>query len=153
MIFSTPQRGFTLLIAVVLTSVALGIGLALLDIAYKQVVLASTAKQSQSAFYAADTLMECVLYYDQQLNTFAYSATSGSVTCNGQTASVTFDQTNTSLGHKRTFTLPCTGAGTERGKATIYKTSAAATQIFVTGYNTCTANNPRRIERGLKAFY
>lgn len=146
------QRGFTLLIAVVLSSVALAIGLALLDVAYKQVILASTAKQSQTAFYAADSVLECALYADQQLNTFGYAATSGSVTCNGNNpATVTFNQSASP--RTRTFTIQCVGNTGVLGSATIYKASNAATSIYAVGYNTCDSTNPRRIERGLKIVY
>lgn len=153
MMHGMPQRGFTLLIAVILASVSLAIGLALLDIAYKQVVLASAAKQSQTAFYAADSVMECALYYDQQRAAFAYSATSGSVTCNGNNpVAVTF--TNPGSGTRtRTFTLQCAGNTGTLGTATIYKDSNGATAIYVEGYNTCDSTNTRRIERGIKALY
>ena len=153
MMHAPSQRGFTLLIAVILASVALAIGLALLDIAYKQVVLASAAKQSQTAFYAADSVMECALYYDQQRNLFAYSASSGSVTCNGNSAvAATF--TNPGSGTRtRTFTLQCAGDTGVLGTATIYKDSSGATSIYVEGYNTCDSSNARRIERGIKATY
>lgn len=149
---NAPQRGFTLLIAVILASVALGVGLALLDIAYKQVVLASAARQSQTAFYAADSVMECALYYDQQMNTFGYSASSGTVTCNGTNpATVTFN--NGVTPRSRTFTIQCTGNTGVLGMVTVYKDSNAATSIYAEGYNTCDSSNQRRIERGLKATY
>ncbi len=68
----TRHRGFALLVAVVFMSVMLAFGLALASLAYKQQVLASSAIQSQYAFYAADAALECALYYDQELNYFAY---------------------------------------------------------------------------------
>ena len=157
MIHST-HRGFTLLVAVVLGSVALSIGLALLDIAYKQSVLASSAKQSQFAFYAADAVLECALYYDQHGASFAYSASSASVTCTNQ-ANVAVDfnlnQTVTVGGtvyRTRTFTLPCTGGGT-LGYAKVYKAADNTTQIYANGYNLCDTSNERRIERGLRISY
>ncbi|MCI0597780.1 hypothetical protein L0Y34_01785 [Candidatus Parcubacteria bacterium] len=146
----TPQRGFTLLIAVVLASVALAIGLALLDITYKQVVLASSSRQSQIAFYNADAVMECALYFDQVQNLFARTSSSGNVSCNGLANSVIF--TNSGNPYIRTFTATCAGGGTA-GYATIYKYSDATTRIFTGGYNTCDIDNPRRIERGLKISY
>ncbi len=66
------QRGFALLIAIIFMSVMLSFGLALGSVSYKQQVLASSAVQSQYAFYAADAGLECALYYDQQQNFFAY---------------------------------------------------------------------------------
>lgn len=151
---TTAPRGVTLLIAVILAAVALAIGLALLDIAYKQVILASSARQSQSAFYAADSMMECVLYYDQQQNTFGYNASSGSVTCNGNNpVTVTFTNPASPAERTRTFTLQCAGNTGVLGTATIYKQTTGETAIYVEGYNTCDPTNTRRVERGLKATY
>lgn len=149
------HRGFTLLIAVVLSSVALSIGLALLDVAYKQVILASAAKQSQTAFYAADTALECALYYDQQLDAFNYTTPNASIVCAGlavtnySTTLTTFSGVPTRV---TSFTLPCQGSG-EKGSVRVYKANTAATQIFTQGYNTCDTTNTRRIERGIKIVY
>ena len=149
-------RGFTLLIAVVLSSVALSIGLALLDISYKQVVLASAAKQSQIAFYAADSVLECALYYDQQLDTFNYATqpTSGTLTCNNLSSPYTAPiGSNPRI---TTVTVPCLVAGVisgEQGVVKVYKWSTGTTNIFATGYNSCDTTNTRRIERGLKIAY
>jgi Tfp pilus assembly protein PilX len=152
--YTTSHRGFTLLIAVVLSSVALSIGLALLDIAYKQVVLASTAKQSQNAFYAADSVLECALYWDQQSDAFNYTTplASGSITCNSGLPITSYTTSQAGGTRTTTFTVPCAASG-EQGVVKVYKTSAAATQIFATGYNTCDTTNTRRIERGLKIVY
>jgi len=150
MIFHHTHRGFTLLIAVVLASVALAVGTSLLNIAYKQVILASSARQSQVAFYNADAALECALYFDQQQNLFAYAASSGNVSCNAQSAAVTFNNTGTP--RTRTFTIPCSGSGTA-GSVTIYKWITGSTTIFANGFNTCDSTNERRIERGLKVTY
>lgn len=68
----TAERGFALLIAMIFMAVMLALGLALGALVYKQQVLASSAVESQYAFYAADAGMECALYADQQKNTFEY---------------------------------------------------------------------------------
>ncbi len=67
----TP-RGFALLIAIIFMSVMLSFGLTLSSLGYKQELLSSSVAQSRVAFYAADSMLECVLYMDQQLGTFAY---------------------------------------------------------------------------------
>jgi Tfp pilus assembly protein PilX len=150
------QKGFALVIAVILTSVSLAIGIALLDVAYKQVILSATAKQSQYAFYAADGLLECALYHDQKFGTFDFNATTNptSIQCDSTniTPGTPFSST---VGQNKTvrFSKPCPGGGTS-GTVTVYKNgSTGATSIFATGYNVCNASDPRRIERGLKAIY
>ena len=151
-----PSRGFTLLIAVILTSVLLSVGLALLDISYKQIVLSSTARQSQYAFYAADSALECALYWDQKVNAFAYDGAAGTIQCAGSSIPVT----SSASGGTRTstFATPCMNGVT--ASVTVYKTTGASCSsgsatscIYATGYNTCTVTDPRRIERGLKVFY
>jgi len=49
------QHGFTLLLAVLVASLLTSVGLAMASIAQKQLVLSSVGRDSQYAFYAADT--------------------------------------------------------------------------------------------------
>lgn len=144
-------RGFTLLIAVILASVTLALALALLDVAYKQVTLAFAAKHSHHAFAAADTALECALYYDQKLDLFSYSASAGSVVCGGNTAVVAFD--NTVSPRRREFTLPCAGGIGQSAVVRLYKSSDATTAIYSNGYSSCSVTDARRVERGLKISY
>ncbi len=159
-----PSRGITLLVAVILSSVVLSVALALLDVAYKQQLLASTAKQSQYAFYNADSAMECALYYDQKQNAFSFSAplTSTSITCNTQSIiNYTTSVASGGGGQLRTTTFDVTCAGTDtKGSVTVVKSDGTAvcagnktTCIYATGYSTCNSSDPRRIERGLRVTY
>jgi hypothetical protein len=65
------QKGFTILIAVVAASILLVIAMAIGDIALKEKVLTASGKDSQIAFYAADTGIECALYWDQKQGVFS----------------------------------------------------------------------------------
>jgi len=58
------QRGFTLLLAALVSSIVLAVGAAIFSIAQKQVILSALGRDSQFAFYAADTAAECALYWD-----------------------------------------------------------------------------------------
>ncbi len=60
------QKGFTLFVAVVLSSLLLSIGLSLSNILLKQLIFSNTGKESQVAFYAADSGAECALYWDRK---------------------------------------------------------------------------------------
>lgn len=79
-------RGFTVLFAMLVSSLALAIGVAIYDITVRELDLSSTATQSQYAIYAADTGAECALYWDSK-NIFATSSQSSvpasGVLCNG----------------------------------------------------------------------
>lgn len=153
MMNTTPTRGFTLLIAVVLSSVLVSISLSLIDIAYKQIVLASTATQSGYAFYNADTALECALYWDQKHNAFDYTRPMAAslLICGNQ--AVTGYTVTSGGGFKQTsFSVPCVGGGTA-SSVTVEKNSSGGTRLYGNGYNTCATNDVRRIERGLKATY
>lgn len=144
-------RGFTLLIAVILTSVLLAIGLALLDVAYKQVVLASTVKQSETAFYSADAALECALYWDQKRGAFSYSTPLASINCGSRAIAVTSSVNGSTRTSSFTMTCP-DGTGT-RATVVAYKTSAGATGLYASGYSSCITSDPRRVERGLKVTF
>lgn len=154
MIYQPPHRGFTLLIAVVISSVILSLALALIDVAYKQIVLASTAKQSQYAFYAADSALECILYYDQKSDAFGTNPSGlSSISCNGM--DIPF--TSSGSGPKVTLlTIECPGVeDSEQARVEIYKEypEFPPTRIYANGYSSCSTTDTRRIERGIKVSY
>lgn len=149
---TTNHRGFTLLISIVLTSVVLAIGVALLDIAYKQIQLASSSKNSQYAFYNADSALECALYWDQKMNAFFYNESQNITVLCSNLAVGSYTESQTGTVRTTTFTVPCDSGGIS-ASVSIYKTPLNATNIFANGYSTCDVNNPNRIERGLKARY
>src|SRR3989344_2466795 len=64
-------RGFPLLLAALISSVVLSLGISVFDIARKQIILSSIGRESQFAFYAADTGLECALYWDIRWNYFS----------------------------------------------------------------------------------
>ncbi len=164
------SRGFTLFIALIMTSVILAVGLALLNIAYRQVLLASTSKNSVLAFYNADGAIECALYWDSKL-AFDYTSpkSPSQITCDTSSGSsnITFitDNSSNPSYHIRKFTIPCPGNTTQgdpnngnegdNGLATVqvYKDSSGNTAIYADGYDSCNASDPSRTERGLKAKY
>lgn len=84
----TQNRGFTLMLAALVASLLTALGLAMFSIAQKEVILSSLGRDSQFAFYAADTGAECALHWDFKYDAFAtstvYSSTSTPATCAGQ---------------------------------------------------------------------
>ena len=81
------QAGFTLMLASLVASLLTALGLAMFTIAKKEIVLSSLGRDSQFAFYAADSGAECALYWDFKFNAFATSTTfiPDTATCAGQT--------------------------------------------------------------------
>lgn len=158
---TASPRGFTLLIAILLASVALVIGLALADIAYKQVILSSAARNSQTAFYRADSAMECALYYDQQFAAFNIGNSFDQNTIRCESRAITnYAETALPGGGVRTvFDIPCATGG-RSASVTIYKegtgtcsANGAKHCLYSSGYNLCSTTAPNRFERALKVTY
>lgn len=60
------SEGFTLLVAMIVTTLVLAIGFSIGNIILKELALSSSGKRSQIAFYAADSIAECALYWDRK---------------------------------------------------------------------------------------
>lgn len=58
------RPGFTILLAALVASLVLSLGVSIFSIARKSVTLSTLGRDSQFAFYAADTAAECALYWD-----------------------------------------------------------------------------------------
>lgn len=61
---NNKEKGFALLFAVLVSVMVLAVGASIINISLKQVILSSAGRESQFAFYAANTGMECALYWD-----------------------------------------------------------------------------------------
>jgi hypothetical protein len=72
------NHGFTLFIAMIVTTLVLGVGFSISAIVLKQLKLASSGRESQIAFYAADSAAECALFWDRQKGTSIVGATDAS---------------------------------------------------------------------------
>ena len=63
MINQTSKSGFALLMTLIVVGVVLSIGLSILDLSIKQVNLSTNAKESETAFHAANAGLECAHYW------------------------------------------------------------------------------------------
>ena len=61
---NTRKKGFVILIAIVVSSLIVSMGIFISTVAYKELVLSTSAKSSQKAFYIADSVLECALRAD-----------------------------------------------------------------------------------------
>lgn len=141
------RRGFTLFIAVLISSLLLAVGLAIFNITLKELILSSTIRDSQFAFYAADGGTECALYWDRQQNAFSTSSPENQIVCSGASIPITI------VGFVRTFTLDTLQNDNRCSVITVTKTYAGSTTIESRGYNTCDPGNSRRVERGIRVRY
>jgi hypothetical protein len=84
------SSGFALLITLVIISVVISIGITLIDLTIKQLRLANSSKDSESAFHAANAGAECIRYWRIASST-AFESVVGvpvsvPVTCFGEVA-------------------------------------------------------------------
>ena len=77
------KRGVTLLLAVLVSSIALSVGVGIFSLLFSELEISGSVKDSVSAFYAGDSGLECALYWDFMENKHLLSkspfATDGSV--------------------------------------------------------------------------
>lgn len=143
------SAGFTLLYSVLVTSLLLAIGIAIFNISIKEVILSGSARDSQFAFYAADAGIECALYWDIKHSSFATSTTS-TIDC-GEKSFPGMGGSGYNVPSVFTMTfLPETYCA----RVSVIKSeSPRRTIVESRGFNTCDVNNPRRVERALRATY
>ena len=154
-------RGFTLLLAVLISSILIALGGALFDIVSKEILLSSAGKESQFAFYAADTGVECALYWDSK-GMFSSSTppTSGNpITCGGMAVTdfqYTPDTSGDGYTYSATFSFEYDGLPTNPCTTVqVVRTYEPALQTTINsyGHNTCVLSSPTRLERAIRVMY
>ncbi|MSU44697.1 hypothetical protein EXS45_00740 [Candidatus Nomurabacteria bacterium] len=137
------KRGFVLLFAVTLSAILLAIALGVSNIALREVKFSTNTRDTNNAFFAADTAAECALYYDRtpgSPNNYpnAFKASPDSMNCAGNS----IVPTPSGVPDYWTFVVPKLGSG-ELGCAivTVDKTNSAQYIILSKGYNTGSGGN------------
>ncbi len=169
---SIRQKGYAILFTVVVIGIISVIAIGLSNTTYKQLILSSTAKDSQVSYYQSDTATECALYADTggALGPIEASGT-GQISCgldkNGNLSKL--DVTYTLNGTTKSYvakpdTYP---SGDSCYMFTINKVSqdtpgpanpgsnitTIITTLDASGYNICDTANPRTVERTIEVRY
>ena len=169
------KRGFALLFAVFIAGLMTTIGLAIFNITIKEVTLSGTGRESQFAFYAADTGAECALYWDSKgTNVFSNPSGRSGVFCNAidvttQSWVWSFDGVNATtttfiLGFQHQtdsngVPLPyCAKVKVVKQDLSGTKKTTVESRGYNVGYETspaidCDAPAPSKVERGLRVNY
>lgn len=156
------DSGFVLLFVVVLSSIILSIALGIADIAYKEFTFSTSAKNTNEAFFAADTGIECALYHDQSGTNSAFGrpvVIGSEPTCAGNIIDI--DDPETPPISSWTFRVLELGSSNKAcAIVTVVKDSTAGTtEITSKGYNVggddinCTSTDINRLERELVVSY
>lgn len=143
--FETQKNsGFTLLLALIVANTVLVIGLGVYSIIVREIELSGLGRESQMAFYAADSGTECVLYWDIKKGPIS-TTTPKTIECLGQSVSVGGSLISS-------FKLNFNNGACAR--ITVDKTNSSVTTVDSLGYNfDCDSSLPRKVERGIRIAY
>lgn len=139
------NKGFTLLLAVLITSIALGISFGLSAFVIRELNISIIGRESQKAVFASDSGVECALYWDLIKSAFATS-TSSQISCAGANYTVG------GASGVSTFTLNFANgacAVVEVDKINYYP----QTKVDSRGRSTCVPASPNRVERAFRVMY
>ena len=64
------KAGFAVLFAVLLASFLISLGISIFNISLKEIQIVTSARDSQVAYYTADSAKECILYWDVKKGAF-----------------------------------------------------------------------------------
>ena len=135
------KKGITLLLAILISSLILTLGIGVFTLLFSEIKISEIAKESFIAFYAADSGIECAIFWDTAANAFSTSSTF-SINCDGDTFIVGGSSGVSS------FTIPFdNGSCTE-----VRVTKGVETVITSQGRNTC-APSSITVQRGLRVNY
>lgn len=164
---SSPEEGFVILIAVLVSSLLISLGAFIASIAVKELALSVSGRDSQLAFYAADAGAECALYQDLHVQAFAASSSASApsnLLCNSSSTPVTVedDLSNSNRGVS-TFSVsfPQNDGDDEEfspyAEVRITKNDIGGpddeTIIESRGYNVKSTSTTNRVERALEVTY
>ena len=124
---NSSSRGFVAVFAMLIATVILIMVISITGTAYKETVLSASVRESERAFYAADTGVECGLYLDR---------IAGGVT-DGMCGDIAIDVDVDELGSVYTFDVPI--SSNSCAKVDVFKNllidGTSFTQVISRGYN------------------
>ena len=161
----SSKKGIALLFAVMLSAIFLSIALGVSSIALKELNFSSSAKDSDNAFFAADSGVECALYNDKLDSTVFIEKGEPVIFCFG----VNRYEVKNSIGEtSMDFSFNVSGLGSNGQSCVavdVLKTidrstdpmTILSTKITSKGYNLgrddCSWNGENRVERVLEVNY
>lgn len=157
------KNGFVILVAVLVSTLVISIGAFIASIAIKELKLSASGRESQNAFYAADSALECALYHDLRVEQFgsASSTAPQPVYCDGRTFPIsitTGDQVNSDTRFELYF-LESDGVTSTSPYARVrvlksnIGTISDKTIIEAQGYNVADTGSTVRVQRALQVVY
>ncbi|MES2225087.1 MAG: hypothetical protein V4478_03830 [Patescibacteria group bacterium] len=149
----TQRKGFAMLFTVLVISIILSIGLGIANTTFKQTVLSNLAKDSQLAFYQADSGVECGLYYDLTAGQLPrgtdISQAQQTLLCGDTTLVFQPTQSHTDY---FVYNQDAPSPSSPCYSITFDKTDELKNIVSARGFSTC-ASTAQQVERGLMVRY
>lgn len=141
------QKGYALLFTIMIISVITVITAGLINASTKQLILSSLAKDSQVAFYQADTAADCAFYFDLVKIEKEGDVVDGSTwSCGGHELTVSGKLSKYKLVSIPDGNNPCFNIEVSRDPL-------KETLVTATGYNTCNFSSPKVVQRKIEVRY
>ena len=160
------KKGFVILVAVLVATLVVSIGAFIALIAVKELELSSSGRESQDAFYAADSALECALYHDFRVEQFGSTGTPVGVRCAGVTSPITVEPGSDTNNSTSYFEISFPNAedigdgGTAQApyaRVRVIKSDVGTvndkTIIEAQGYNVKDTTIQNRVQRALQVVY
>ncbi len=156
------SRGYTLLFAVLVSSLVLVVGVSILTISKKEYQLSASARDSTLAIYAADGALECFAYADQDTNPGEFHS---DMACGEDRGTVSISSTDPLL-HTLSFKAKMGKGADDNSCADLYVEKRYANNKWSTviqsrGYSTgwdsnnqdCGKTSAKKVERAIRLSY
>ncbi len=147
---SEIKEGFTLLLAVLITSILLTVSMGFSVFVLRELAISVIGRESQKAVFASDSGIECALYWD-----FVHSGLSQSAFATSSTSVISCAGSNPTVGGPSgisNFTL-----NFDNGACAAVRVDKIASypnvMIEAKGYNTCAPGAANRVERAFRVIY
>ncbi len=147
------NKGFTLLLAVLITSIVMAISFGFSAFIIRELHISAIGRESMKALFASDSGAECAFYWEFKSNAFATTSDFSTITCAGWTINLTPKakwEANQPISFASKFNNGSC-AFIKIDKKTYYPTF----RIESFGRNIgdeidCSSNSPNRVERTLR---
>ena len=150
----TMNRGVALLFTLLIIGVAISLSTGVFNIILGELKIGEGARESMRAFYAADSGVECILYWDLKEQAFVFDKEKA-ITCVG--LSPVFTRSSQPINGKAATVYQSVASLTLANGTcvflTVIKFSDGSSRISALGENTCNAAATRVVQRGVEVNY
>jgi len=145
------------MIVLLLISVVLVVGLGVFDIILGEIILSIAGRESQKSLYAADSGIECALYWDLKQSSF--NSSSYTINCAGKQIN---GNMNDPVASTTTFDLTFDNGACAQvtvDKSNLLGINPPQTIVTSRGYNVsgenglCNSTNSKKVERAMRNAY